>query len=62
MSIYMYMYVYEYIFYCCVVVLSSASHVPAHLAEFKERLSKLSQLDPSTPSVALHTVTTHNHK
>jgi hypothetical protein len=45
-----------------IIWISSASHVPAHLAEFKEKLAQLSQLDPSTPSVALHTVTTQHNK
>lgn len=48
--------------YLAPLSISSASHVPAHLAEFKEKLAQLSQLDPSTPSVALHTVTTQHNK
>ena len=53
---------YYLIFLCCFTDLYSASHVPAHLADFKERLAQLSQLDPSTPSVALHTVTTQQNE
>ena len=40
----------------------SASRVPAHLVEFKEILAQLSQVDPSAPSIALHTVVTHHNE